>query len=148
VVGAPQTIFHPQGGGQPTDVGIIQSPTGNFTVTKVEMRKEDNVILHLGTFANADTSGFTAGATVSLVVDEATRRLNARIHSAGHLLDAAMRNTGRTDLVPSKGYHFPSGPYVEYVGSVEAVGDGTPTCALLACLRVHVCVCVCVCVCE
>ncbi len=42
-----------------------------------------------------------------------------RLHSAGHLLDAALRNLGRGDLVPDKGYHFPDGPYVEYVGAIE-----------------------------
>lgn len=44
-----------------------------------------------------------------------------RLHSAGHLLDAAMRCAGREDLVPTKGYHFPDGnAYVEYDGNVAA----------------------------
>ena len=43
----------------------------------------------------------------------------ARVHSAGHLLDIAMSNAGRSDLKPSKGYHFESGAYVEYIGEVS-----------------------------
>ena len=38
-----------------------------------------------------------------------------RLHSAGHLLDAALANIGvlkRLNLKPGKGYHFPNGPYV------------------------------------
>jgi hypothetical protein len=53
------------------------------------------------------------------VVDEAKRRLFARVHSAGHLLDMAMTMAGRSDLKPSKGYHFAEGSYVEYIGNVE-----------------------------
>jgi Ser-tRNA(Ala) deacylase AlaX len=55
-----------------------------------------------------------------MFVDESYRRLSARIHSAGHLLDMAVRRAGRTDLKPGKGYHFPTSPYVEYIGAVDA----------------------------
>ena len=49
----------------------------------------------------------------------------ARVHSAGHLLDIAMTRAGRADLRPSKGYHFASGAYVEYLGEV-ATPDRDP----------------------
>ena len=52
-------------------------------------------------------------------IDLEFRKTNARIHSAGHLLDIAMNRAGRTDLKPGKGYHFVEGPYVEYIGVVE-----------------------------
>ena len=42
------------------------------------------------------------------------------MHSAGHLLDIAMVKAGRTDLKPSKGFHFSEGAYVEYIGNVDA----------------------------
>lgn len=77
-----------------------------------------------------------------------TRRLHARIHSAGHLLDAAMHNCG-FDFPPTKvnacggacshqcqarsktpnltptfpprqGYHFADAPSVEYLGNIAA----------------------------
>ena len=41
------------------------------------------------------------------------------MHSAGHLLDIAMSQAGRSDLKPSKGYHFAAGAYVEYIGEVS-----------------------------
>ena len=52
-------------------------------------------------------------------IDGEFRAMNARIHSAGHLLDMAMNRAGRTDLKPGKGYHFVEGPYVEYIGNVD-----------------------------
>jgi Ser-tRNA(Ala) deacylase AlaX len=51
-------------------------------------------------------------------VDSERRLKNARSHTAGHLLDTAIRLCG-IDIVPGKGYHFPDGPYVEYIGELE-----------------------------
>ena len=45
--------------------------------------------------------------------------MNARLHSAGHLLDSAVHRLG-LDVSPGKGYHFPDGAYVEYTGSIPA----------------------------
>ena len=53
-------------------------------------------------------------------IDQQWRRMNARLHSAGHLLDVAMQRAGKRDLAPDKGYHFQAGPYVQYVGTVAA----------------------------
>ena len=56
------------------------------------------------------------GLAVGCKVDEKNRRLCARIHSAGHLLDVAVHDLGFR-WRPGKGYHFPDGPYVEYAMS-------------------------------
>eukprot|EP00039_Didymoeca_costata_P014137 m.225234 g.225234 ORF g.225234 m.225234 type:complete len:230 (-) comp15955_c1_seq2:1907-2596(-) len=114
-----KTLFHPQGGGQPSDVGEIVSGDVVFKVEKAAKR-EDGVIQHIGNFEG--NSKFEKNAKVTMKVDEPTRRLHARLHSAGHLLDSAMKKVGRTDLIPSKGFHFSTGAYVEYIGAVEA-GD-------------------------
>eukprot|EP01083_Nonionella_stella_P183623 664150_1 len=47
------TIFHKQGGGQPSDIGTISSASGDsvFDVTKVVSDEENyDVILHFGRF--------------------------------------------------------------------------------------------------
>ena len=68
-------------GGQPFDTGVIASAAGvKFTVSEVRANREDGVILHIGTFAEADTT-FQAGDEVELQIDEAKRRLHARLHS-------------------------------------------------------------------
>lgn len=83
------------------------------------MKTKDDVVMHIGKFEPAEAT-FAEGSEVECHVDEAKRRLFARVHSAGHLLDMAMTKAGRTDLKPSKGFHFATGAYVEYVGNVEA----------------------------
>ena len=93
---------------------------------------KDDVILHFGRFEPAGAT-FAEGSEVDCQVDEEKRRLYARVHSAGHLLDIAMSLAGRTDLKPSKGYHFATGAYVEYIGSVEVNDKET----LVASLNKH-----------
>jgi len=110
------TIFYPQGGGQPSDVGVIKGSAGGvFNVTS--LKAEKGVVSHLGNFQNENV--FAPGEEVTLQIDESTRVLHARLHSAGHLLDVAVQNLGLT-WIPAKGYHFPAGPYVEYQGDVQA----------------------------
>ncbi|KAL6055855.1 alanine--tRNA ligase-like isoform X2 [Balamuthia mandrillaris] len=119
-----QTIFHPQGGGQPFDTGVIRSKTASFQVKETRFDRQAGVVLHKGCFAEEGTT-FREGETVDLHIDEDKRRLHARLHSAGHLLDIAFakvleRQTEPFRLVPGKGYHFPDGPYVEYKGNLPA----------------------------
>jgi len=124
-----QTVCHPQGGGQPSDVATITSTTSGavFHVTDVRNDKDRVQILHFGQLTEQDGTTkdiaelFAVGSTVSLSVDEAARRHHARLHSAGHLLDSALSRLGvlqQYGLKPTKGYHFPSGPNVEYSGVI------------------------------
>ena len=106
-----ETIFYPQGGGQPSDFGEIQSSNGSFRVSKVIM--EGSQVIHLG-----EGEIPHAGEQVHLIIDGDRRGLLSKIHTAGHLIDTAMKNIGRT-MAPVKGYHFPDSPYVEYVGMIE-----------------------------
>ncbi|XP_057806035.1 uncharacterized protein LOC131020984 [Salvia miltiorrhiza] len=110
------TIFHPQGGGQPSDKGSIS--TAQLTFIVEDVRSKDKIVYHYGRFLNSKDENFGKGAQVSLSVDEDRRSLNSRLHSAGHLLDLCVRIVGWEHLEPSKGYHFPDGPYVEYKGAV------------------------------
>ena len=110
-----QTIFYPQGGGQPADTGMIYSEGYEFIVNDVRLN-EQGVVLHYGEF-KADS--FQKGESVMLKVEKEKRILHAKIHSAGHLLDCAVEQIGLDNLTPTKGFHFPAGPYVEYDGIVE-----------------------------
>ncbi|KAE8769555.1 alanyl-tRNA synthetase [Hordeum vulgare] len=108
------TIFHPQGGGQPADTGVIVS-AARFLVEDV--RVKDGVVFHYGRFEDADGEELSQGQSVSMEIDADRRKLNSRLHSAGHLLDSCMTNLG-LHMEPGKGYHFPDGPFVEYKGVV------------------------------
>ncbi len=120
-----QTVFYPQGGGQPYDTGIItdantEGATGGSSVFKVEeVRFVDGIVKHIGAF-EAVTGTFAVGQKVTCHVDKERRDLNCRLHSAGHVLDIALHKIG-INWVPGKGFHFPQGPYVEYVGSVDGM---------------------------
>lgn len=112
-----RTVFHPQGGGQPADSGQLSQGAARFLVQAVELDKTDDSPVHIGTFTSELT--FNLELPVTAQIDESQRRLHARIHSAGHLLDLAVSQAGYC-LVPSKGCHFPSGAYVEYSGNILA----------------------------
>jgi Ser-tRNA(Ala) deacylase AlaX len=47
------------------------------------------------------------------------RRLFARLHSGGHLIDVAMIRCGYGDLKPGKACHYPGEASVEYIGNIE-----------------------------
>ena len=109
------TCFHPQGGGQPGDVGTIASVDGGEPFAVAGCKKDPaGVVSHQGASAPA----FSLGSTVKLVVDKASRLKNSCVHSAGHLIDVAMTQCG-VGLKPAKGYHFTPGAYVEYDGKLE-----------------------------
>lgn len=104
-----QTVFYPQGGGQPYDRGEIYNEDTKFIVE--EVRFVEGEVLHIGHF---DGRKFIQGEDVKCKVDKARRELHARLHSAGHVIDMAVNELGYTDWVPTKGFHFPEGSYVEY----------------------------------
>lgn len=112
-----RTIFYPQGGGQPYDTGTIAGKSGQFQVN--EVRFIDGVVHHTGTFTQGS---FNQNDQVELIVDAQRRELHSKLHTAGHLVDLAFTKLG-LNLIPSKGYHFPDSPYVEYEGTFKAVQE-------------------------
>ncbi|GAB2222852.1 hypothetical protein Drorol1_Dr00016982 [Drosera rotundifolia] len=116
------TIFHPQGGGQPSDTGFIEIEDSVSRFVVADVRSKDGVVFHYGFFEGSEgievDSLIEKGTKVELYLDEARRGLNSRLHSAGHLLDVCLEDVGLGHLVPGKAYHFPDGPFVEYKGAV------------------------------
>ncbi len=108
-----QTVFYPQGGGQPNDTGIISNDKGIFMVN--EVRCEDGIVSHRGIF---EIGEFTMGDKVVCEVDVEERKLHTRLHSIDHVLDIAVKELN-LNWKPGKGYHFPQGPYIEYSGNLH-----------------------------
>ncbi|EZG72872.1 putative alanyl-tRNA synthetase [Gregarina niphandrodes] len=90
-----------------------------FNIREVRMDRDKGLVLHIGDFEGRG-GAFRPGDSVEVVVDEDKRRLYSRLHSAGHLIDACVRSLGY-DWVPSRGHHFPEGPFVEYTGETTGL---------------------------
>lgn len=124
VVVTRETIFHPQGGGQPSDVGSISSPARGavFTVSAARMDAvHDGQVLHVGRFSPPSRT-FDVGDTVTQAIDVDQRELYSRLHTAGHVLGAAVRHL-LEDEIPGfdelKASHFPDAAACEFQGLIE-----------------------------
>ncbi|KAJ1958254.1 hypothetical protein GGI12_004781 [Dipsacomyces acuminosporus] len=114
-----ETLFYPQGGGQPTDVGQITSSDGaTFNVSHVLMFQDK--VYHQGAFAS--DGRFSVDSKVELKVDQETRLRNARCHSGGHVIFSIIKSTG-WDMMEKKGHHFADGAYVEFNGVMPEAED-------------------------
>ncbi|KAI0837167.1 ThrRS/AlaRS common domain-containing protein [Hypoxylon sp. FL0890] len=123
VVVTEKTIFHPQGGGQPSDVGAIKSSDGmNFDVSMVRMSAlNDGEVLHFGRFTNP-SSIFKPGDSVTQSIDTEKRNLYSRYHTAGHVLGSAVRHLLEKEVVnfdELKASHFPDSAACEFQGLIE-----------------------------
>eukprot|EP01084_Bolivina_argentea_P266383 451802_1 len=114
------TIFHPQGGGQPTDKGIIKNENIIFNVEFVANHHSNHqLVCHFGSYST--NNSFKIGDKVKQNINQKDRMNFARIHSGGHLIDIGMDIISKElniKFEPIKGFHFPSGPYVEYEGNI------------------------------
>ncbi|TID18824.1 ThrRS/AlaRS common domain-containing protein [Venturia nashicola] len=118
----PETIFHPQGGGQPTDTGSISTQTVTFNVLSVRMDSiKDGQVLHYGRFTSPDTT-FGEGETVTQKIDAEKRLLYSKYHTAGHVLGAAVRHLLQESVEnfdELKASHFPDSAACEFQGSID-----------------------------
>ncbi|KAJ4416133.1 hypothetical protein N0V85_002401 [Neurospora sp. IMI 360204] len=119
-----KTIFHPQGGGQPSDEGVMTK--GNESVFRVSMVRMDAVndgqVLHFGRFDSSSPSRFQVGDTVEQSIDVEKRVLYSRLHTAGHVLGAAVRHWLEKEIPgfdELKASHFPDSAACEFQGSIE-----------------------------
>jgi Ser-tRNA(Ala) deacylase AlaX len=129
VVITSQTIFHPQGGGQPSDVGSMQSAESGakFEVLSVRMNAvEEGQVLHFGRFTDPNRT-FGKGECVEQNIDAEKRELYSRLHTAGHVLGAAVRHLledkieGFDEL---KASHFPDSAACEFQGLIDGKWKG------------------------
>jgi misacylated tRNA(Ala) deacylase len=74
-----QTVFYPQGGGQPFDTGVLERNGESFRVTAVK-RCQDGIVHTL------DRAGLEAGDAVTSRIDWDRRYRLMRSHTSAHLL--------------------------------------------------------------
>lgn len=109
------TPFHPQGGGQPSDVGKIN----DVDVLHVVMQNDQ--IIH---YSNHATTLGLAQARVDLN----RRRYHSRLHSAGHLIGHVMQAFG---WEPTKAQHWPEECKVQFVKQDHSEDQDLETLELL-----------------
>lgn len=98
-----RTLFHPQGGGQPSDSGTL----GGIPVESVMTRGEE--VVHIV------AQPLPLGETTQCV-DAAVRHLHSRLHSAGHMIGQAGETFGWR---PVKAHHWPNEGRITF-----AAGEG------------------------
>ena len=123
VVVTDATIFHPQGGGQPSDVGTMRSSSAIFKVHSVRMDAVgQGRVLHLGQFDGKLASEFAEGEAVEQNIDIEKRLLYSRLHTAGHVLGASVRHLLQHEIPEFdelKASHFPDSASCEFQGLIE-----------------------------
>ncbi len=110
-----QTIFYPQSGGQPSDTGTASvDETCSLDITFAAFQGE--TVLH---FVKQDLQDDWPGKSIVLKLDQDRRLLNAKSHTAGHLMGSIVEKLA-PELVGIKGFHFPEGPNVEFTGKLTS----------------------------
>ena len=122
------TIFHVQGGGQPSDTGIMTPDVtakadSIFEVKSVRHPAQGSQILHLGRFVPEGATRLVAGEEVQQHVEAEKRNLYSRLHTAGHILGLAINALCRDGVLPqlteSKASHYPDSAAVEFGGIID-----------------------------
>ena len=124
IITTKETIFYAQGGGQPSDTGIMRSlsPDQAGTLTVLAVRSgPDGQIFHLVQLGDTSSSYFSVGTEVEQIIDGDKRDLNSRIHTAGHIVGLAVRHLREAipDAVELKAQHYPDSAFVEFRGFID-----------------------------
>lgn len=101
-----QTIFYPEGGGQPSDRGTI----GNAKVEYV--RIQNGEIIH-----QVKGGDLQEGKVVKIAIDWNWRYKHMQIHTSGHLLHDVLMTMVK-DITPIKGGHGKKA-FLEYTGEID-----------------------------
>lgn len=109
-----QTIFYPQGGGQPSDQGTIQ--VENTVIPIHSVKSVEHEIRH---YTDQDYTHLI-GEEGACLLDQELRLLHARLHTAGHFISNVIERS-YPQWVAVKGHHFPEQCYVEFADQSWAV---------------------------
>ena len=106
-----ETIFHPKGGGQPSDEGTI----GGAKVAYVHKEFSDKNQLDKFEIYHCfeKDQHFQVGDQVELLVNSSVRLLHSRLHTAGHVLAESV-NKCFPEFEGYQGNHYPNNSYVKF----------------------------------
>jgi Ser-tRNA(Ala) deacylase AlaX len=129
VITTDATVFYPQGGGQPFDIGTITSMDGSITFRVSAVRHsvaDPGVVLHLGSFPcskdGVSSEAFAPGQAIVQSVDNDRREMNSRLHTGGHVVALAVRKqlmARDSTLLEQGASHVPDASYVVFQGTIH-----------------------------
>lgn len=124
------TIFHPQGGGQPSDVGqflVNDNPIFEVLTVRTAISKP-GVVLHFGYFLDSShAKPGPSSLSVTENVNSERRLLFSRLHTAGHALGASVRTLLESKIEgfdELKASHFPDSASCEFQGLIDGKYKG------------------------
>jgi Ser-tRNA(Ala) deacylase AlaX len=109
-----RTAFYPRGGGQPSEIGTVVGEDGVLLVGSAFL--DSGGVVHSG---QMQSGALVPGQLVKVNVDPSVRRLHSRIHSAGELICACVRELGRDWLVAGAS-HYPGVAKITYAMALDA----------------------------
>lgn len=104
-----KSIFHPRSGGQPNDIGVIENEESTFKVVKVLNVK--GVLAHYGKFIQGS---FNPSDKVTLKIDWNYRYKIMKLHTAGHIIDYALKEIYGKVINTLDAFHGPPKAYIVY----------------------------------
>jgi alanyl-tRNA synthetase len=111
-----QTIFYPQGGGQPSDTGTMDS--GHIAIPVHFVKCVGSEVRH---YTDKDYDQMV-GTQVLCSIDPEKRLKHARLHSAGHFISSVVEIL-YPDWQAIKGHHFPDQCYIEFSSQSNSPED-------------------------
>ena len=112
-----QSLFYPQGGGQPADQGGIIGVNADYRV--LDVRNVDGEVRHYIIDSNRVIH---PGCAISIKIDKDRRMRNSKYHTAGHLIAGVVEKI-KPELKAIKGHQFPGEAYVEFDGTISNSDD-------------------------
>jgi alanyl-tRNA synthetase len=98
----PESPFYPEGGGQVSDSGVVETPSGLASVSGVYRLGDDQAVA-----LELRDGELGVGEPARAVVDRSTRLATMRNHTATHLLHAALRHELGTHVRQAGSYVGP-----------------------------------------
>ena len=120
-----QSAFYPESGGQPTDLGTLESNRTVYNIVKV--RKDKGKILH-----EVDNPGLKVGDEVFGKIDWERRHVLMRYHTGSHILSTVIHNHTGAEITGNQIYldrarddfnteEFDREKMVDYVAEANAI---------------------------
>ncbi|QQG41363.1 MAG: phenylalanine--tRNA ligase subunit alpha [Candidatus Woesebacteria bacterium] len=110
-----QTIFYPEGGGQPSDQGVIRGKSGSLEVQQTIIKNGE--VVHIGRLVG----NLVENEVVECNIDWDRRYKNMRTHSAGHIVNDAVQ-TLFPALIPVEAEHGKKS-FIKYQGNLSQISS-------------------------